>query len=55
MEVFGFSTASGHVEDEDLFVAVFSNSPGAGKDPGAVAREIAELILGEIDVLSSQR
>ena len=44
--IFGFNTDSAYIPSADLFVAVFANSDDPAAPPGAVARRLAALALG---------
>ena len=45
--IFGFSTNSIYIPEEDLFVAVFANSDDPETSPGLVALRLAALALGD--------
>jgi CubicO group peptidase (beta-lactamase class C family) len=45
--IFGYVTDAQYLPDEDLFVAVFSNSTGAEAGPNLVSRKLAALAIGD--------
>jgi CubicO group peptidase (beta-lactamase class C family) len=45
--IFGFSTDALYMPEQDVFVAVFSNSAGAGISPGVPASRLAALAVGD--------
>lgn len=45
--IFGFSTDSIYLPEEDLFVAVFANSDSPATDPGMVMMKLAALAAGD--------
>ncbi len=45
--IFGFATASIHVVNENLFVAVFSNGATRDRNPNTVAQKIVDLVLAQ--------
>lgn len=45
--IFGFSTDSIYIPQDDIFVAVFTNSDQPAADPGAVMQRLAALAVGD--------